>query len=398
MSILEGARVVLCVSGSIAAYKGAELASKLTQAGSQVDTLLTKAATSFVAPLTFEALTARAVYSEAAPMTSEHAITHVRLGQDADVIVFAPATAAAVARLAQGLTDDLATATALASQAPLVIAPAMEPQMLSSAATQANLRTLQERGAHVVPAAEGRLASGRVGRGRLPEPEVLLDAIRLTLGRAGVLKGQTVVVSGGGTREYLDPVRFLGNPSSGKQGVALARAARDRGARVRLVLGTATVEPPYGVDVARVATADEMLVALREAVQGCDALIMNAAVGDYRPQERRETKLKRAGGAVRLELQPTPDLLGELPGDFIRIGFAAESHDHAANARAKLHAKELDAIALNDITKPDRGFGSDTNAVTLITADGLERDVALGSKDEVAEAVLDLVAELLAAG
>jgi phosphopantothenoylcysteine decarboxylase/phosphopantothenate--cysteine ligase len=197
VSILEGARVVLCVSGSIAAYKGADLASKLTQAGSQVDTLLTKAATSFVSPLTFEALTARAVYSEAASMTADHSIAHVRLGQDADVIVFAPATAAAIARLAQGLTDDLATATALASSAPLVIAPAMEPQMLSNDATQANLRTLQERGAHVVPPAEGRLASGHIGRGRLPGPEVLLDAIRLTMGREGVLKDRTLVVSGG---------------------------------------------------------------------------------------------------------------------------------------------------------------------------------------------------------
>ena len=398
MSILDGARVALCVSGSIASYKAVDLASKLTQAGSLVDVVLTASAERFVGPLTFEALTQRAVYTGSLAMTGAHAIAHVELGRSAVVVVFAPATAASLARLAQGLSDDVPTAIALSTSAPLVVAPAMEAHMYAHPATQANVGRLRERGLHVVEPEEGWLASGASGRGRVPPTETLLDAIRLVLGRNGPLRGRSVVVSAGGTREFIDPVRFIGNPASGAQGVALARAARDRGADVRLVLGTGTVDPPYGVDTDQVTSAEEMLAALRGAVDGCDVLIMNAAVGDYRPSVRAEAKLKRGSGSLTLELVENPDLLDQLRGDFLRVGFAAESHEHVANARRKLEARGLDAMAVNDVTQPDRGFEAETNAVAIITRDGQIRETGLTSKEQVAEAVLDVVVELLASG
>ncbi len=395
MRVLQGARVVLCVAGSIAAYKSADLASKLTQAGSAVDVVLTESAAAFAGPLTFEALTQRAVYTGALAMTSDHRIAHVELAQAADAVVFAPATAASLARLAQGGSDDLATAIALATQAPLVVAPAMEPEMYAHAATQANLMTLRERGVHVVAPAEGRVASGAVGRGRLADTETLLDAVRLVLGRAGTLQGRTVVVSAGGTREFLDPARFIGNPSTGAQGTALARVARDRGAAVRLVIGQSRLQPPYGVETTPVTSAAEMLAALRKAVDGCDALVMNAAVTDYRPASASSAKLKRDGEPRALELVENPDLLDGLRGDYLRIAFAAESHNLMENARRKLAAKDLDAIAVNDITRADRGFAADTNAVTIITRSGDAHDTGLCSKDEIAEAVMDVLEGLL---
>ena len=395
MSVLNGARVVLYVTGGIAAYKASDLASKLTQAGSKVDAVLSRAAENFVGPLTFQALTQRAVYSADAAMTAEHEIAHVRLARDADVVVVAPATANGIARLAHGQADDLGSAIALATQAPIVVAPAMEPGMYANPATQDNLATLRRRGVRVIEPASGRLASGAQGQGRLPDTPVLLDVIRETLGRNGPLKDRVLVVSAGGTREYMDPVRFIGNPASGRQGVELARAAIERGATTRLVLGSGTEDPPVSAETTRVESADEMLQALREAVQGCDALIMNAAVGDYRPAVTSDVKLKRGGKPAGIDLIENPDLLQSLPGDFLRIGFAAETNDHLENARAKLHAKELDALVVNDVARSDRGFAAETNAVTIIRPDQPDREIPLSSKAEVASAVLDVVVELI---
>ena len=395
MSVLSGARVVLYVTGGIAAYKASDLASKLTQAGAEVDAVLSRAAADFVGPLTFQALTQRRAYAADAAMTADNEIAHVRLARDADVLAVAPATANAVARLAHGQADDLGSAVALSTQAPIVVAPAMEPGMYANPATQENLATLRRRGVRVIEPDSGRMASGAQGKGRLPETPVLLDALRATLGRNGPLKDRVLVVSAGGTREYMDPVRFIGNPASGRQGVELARAAIERGATTRLVLGSASVDPPAGADTVRVESAEEMLDALRRAVQGCDALIMNAAVGDYRPATTSDVKLKRGGEPAGIDLIENPDLLRSLPGDFLRIGFAAETNDHLDNARSKLRAKGLDALVVNDVAGADRGFAAETNAVTILRPDRPDLEIPLTSKAGVASAVLDVVVELI---
>ena len=395
MSVLEGARVVLYVTGGIAAYKASDLASKLTQAGAEVDTVLSPGAQGFVGPLTFQALTQRAVYRADDAMTAGNEIAHVRLAADADVLLVAPATANAIARLAHGQADDLGSAVALSTQAPIVVAPAMEPGMYANTATQDNLATLKKRGVRVIEPDSGRMASGAQGKGRLPETAVLLDAVRATLGRNGPLKDRVLVVSAGGTREFMDPVRFIGNPASGRQGVALARAAIDRGATTRLVLGSATVEPPAGAETVRVESANEMLEALRTAVDGCDALIMNAAVGDYRPAATSEVKLKRGGEPAGIDLIENPDLLHALQGDFLRIGFAAETNDHLENARSKLLGKELDALVVNDVAGSDTGFAAETNAVTILRPDHPDLEIPLTSKAGVASAVLDVVVEMI---
>ena len=395
MSVLQGARVVLYVTGGIAAYKASDLASKLTQAGTEVDVVLSRAAEDFVGPLTFQALTQRTVYRSGDAMTAENEIAHVRLAADADVLLVAPVTANAIARLAHGQADDLGSAVALSTQAPIVIAPAMEPGMYANPATQDNLATLRRRGVRVIEPESGRLASGAEGKGRLPETPVLLDVLRATLGRNGPLRDRVLVVSAGGTREYMDPVRFIGNPASGRQGVELARAAIERGATTRLVLGSGTVEPPAGAETTRVESAEEMLEALREAVSGCDALIMNAAVGDYRPASISDVKLKRGGEPAGIDLIENPDLLQSLQGDFLRIGFAAETNDHLENARSKLLGKELDALVVNDVAGSVTGFAAETNAVTILRPEHPDLEVPLTSKSGVASAVLDVVVEMI---
>ena len=395
MSVLEGARVVLYVTGGIAAYKASDLASKLTQAGTEVDTVLSPGAQGFVGPLTFQALTRRTVYRADDAMTADNEIAHVRLAADAHVLLVAPATANAIARLAHGQADDLGSAVALSTQAPIVVAPAMEPGMYANTATQDNLETLRRRGVTVIEPESGRMASGAQGKGRLPETAVLLDVVRATLGRNGPLKGRVLVVSAGGTREYMDPVRFIGNPASGRQGVELARAAIERGAKTRLVLGSATVEPPAAAETMRVESAEEMLEALRTAVDGCDALIMNAAVGDYRPAATSEVKLKRGGEPAGIDLIENPDLLKSLAGDFLRIGFAAETNDHLENARSKLLSKELDALVVNDVAGSNTGFAAETNAVTILRPDHPDLEIPLTSKAGVASAVLDVVVDLI---
>ena len=342
MSVLNGARVVLYVTGGIAAYKVSDLSSKLTQAGTEVDVVLSRAAEDFVGPLTFQALTQRTVYRADDAMTADNEIAHVRLAADADVLLLAPATANAIARLAHGQADDLGSAVALSTQAPICGAghgagDVRQPGHAGQPGHAAAARRARDR------AGERANGLGRAGPGPIARDGRVLDVIRATLGRHGPLKDRVLVVSAGGTREYMDPVRFIGNPASGRQGVELARAAIERGATTRLVLGSGTVDPPAGAETTRVESAGEMLKALQDAVQGCDALIMNAAVGDYRPASSSDVKLKRGGEPAGIDLIENPDLLLALQGDFLRIGFAAETNDHLENARSKLLGKELDA-------------------------------------------------------
>lgn len=395
MDNLADRSIVLAVTGSIAAYKAADLASKLTQAGARVDAILTRAATEFITPLALRSLTRRPVFTDMFDPASELAEEHVELARRADVVVVAPATATTIARLAHGLADDLVALTVLATRAPVLVAPAMDGQMFENPATQANLATLRERGFVIVGPAEGRLASGRWGLGRLVETDVLLGAIRQVLGRRGDLAGRRIVVSAGGTREALDPVRYLTNYSSGRMGYALAEAARDRGAQVTLVSAPTALSPPYGVEVVPVGSAVEMRDAIVEACRAADALIMAAAITDYRPVARAEHKMKRTAEGLVLELLPNPDILSSVRGDFVKVGFAAESQDLIENASEKLRRTGAHLFVANDITAADAGFGAETNRVTIIDAGGGVESLPLLSKYEVAHRVLDRVAALL---
>lgn len=389
--------IVLGVTGSISAYKAADIASKLAQVGAMVDVIMTEAATRFVAPLTFRSLTGRPVFSDMFDPQSELAEEHVELARRADAVLVAPATASTIARLAHGLADDLVSLTVLATRAPVLIAPAMDSQMYENAATQANLSLLRERGMTIVGPAEGRLASGRFGPGRLADTDEILGALRQVLGRRGDLAGRKMVVSAGGTREPLDPVRFISNYSSGKMGYALAEAARDRGAEVTLVSTVSTLPCPYGVRIVSVETVAQMRGAVLAACRETDALIMAAAVSDYRPVERASQKVKKGPERLSLKLERTPDFLAEVKGSMVKVGFAAETNDLLANARAKLLDKGLDLIAANDVTAPDAGFGVDTNRVTILDCQGGVQELPLLTKYDVAHRILDRVVALLKA-
>jgi phosphopantothenoylcysteine decarboxylase/phosphopantothenate--cysteine ligase len=392
-----GRRIALGVSGSIAAYKALDLASALTKAGALVDVLLSPSAQRFVTPLAFGALTHRPVLADVFDPDAPEAIEHVALAQAADALVVAPATAHMLAKLAHGLADDPVSLVALATAAPLLVAPAMDAHMWEHPAVQANARTLAERGALVVGPAEGRLASGLVGRGRLEEPAVVLGHLAALLGRDGDLAGRTVVVSAGGTAEPVDPVRVLTNRSSGKMGYALAEAARDRGARVVLVTTPTALPVPAGVEVVSAATAAQMRDAVLAACDGADALVMAAAVADYRPAAPAGQKVKKERSAsLSLALERTEDILAATPRTLVRVGFAAESEDLPTHARAKLEAKGLDLVVANDITEPGSGFGAEENHVLLVGPQGDEALPRL-PKYQVAWAIWDRVAALLAA-
>lgn len=387
--------IVLGVTGSIAAYKALDLASRLTQAGAQVDAVLTYGATNFVTPLAFRSITHRPVVTAAYDPASEFANEHIALARRADLIVIAPATAHCIAKLAAGLADDPLTTTVLATRAPLLIAPAMDGGMYDHPATQENLAKLRQRGVILAGPAAGRLASGLTGMGRLLEPAELLEHITAALGRNGDLAGRTVVISAGGTQEPLDPVRVLTNHSSGKMGYALAAAARDRGARVVLVSAPTALPPPPLVEIIPVQTAEQMAAAVWSAAAQADALIMAAAVADYRPATAAEQKIKKSAAALSLDLEPTPDILAAAQGSFIRVGFAAESENLHENAAAKVQSKALDLIVANDITDTASGFGSDTNRVTLIDRHLQIEQLPLLTKDEVSHRILDRIAQLL---
>jgi phosphopantothenoylcysteine decarboxylase/phosphopantothenate--cysteine ligase len=393
---LHGARIVLGVCGSIASYKAADFASKLTQAGAEVDVVLTDSAQKFVAPLTFRALTGRPVFTDMYDPQSPLAEEHVALARAASAMLIAPASATTLARLAHGMADNMVALTALATTAPVLVAPAMDAQMWAHPATQANVSLLRGRGVIFVGPMEGRLASGHMGLGRLAETDAVLGALRQTLGANGDLAGRRIVVSAGGTHEPLDPVRFIGNRSSGKMGFAIAEAARDRGAHVTLVCGPVALATPYGVSRIDVRTTDDMASAIGHATNGCDALIMAAAPADFRPAAVADQKIKRTGATLSVELVPNADIIGGLNGDFVKVGFAAETEHVAENAAGKIAKKGLDLIAANDVTAPQAGFGHDTNRVTLIGADGVIEELPLLSKYEVGHRILDRVVRILA--
>jgi phosphopantothenoylcysteine decarboxylase/phosphopantothenate--cysteine ligase len=383
---LEGKRIVLGVCGSIASYKAADIASKLTQAGALVDVILTDSAQHFVSPLTFRALTARPVFTDMYDPRSPLAEEHVVLARGADALVIAPASATTLARLAHGMADNMVALTALATTAPVLVAPAMDAQMWEHAATQANVAVLRQRGVIFVGPAEGRLASGHLGLGRLVETDEILGALRQTLGAHGDLSGRRIVVSAGGTQEAIDPVRYIGNRSSGKMGFAIAEAARDRGARVTLVSGPVALATPFGVERIDVRTTEEMAASIGWTTDGCDALIMAAAPADFRAASASDQKIKRTGEGMSIDLVPNSDIIASLRGGFVKVGFAAETEHVLENAAAKIARKGLDFIAANDVTAHDAGFATDTNRVTL----------PLLSKYEVGHRILDRVAALLA--
>jgi phosphopantothenoylcysteine decarboxylase/phosphopantothenate--cysteine ligase len=396
--MLKGKTIVLGVSGGIAAYKAADLASKLTQAGASVRVILTEHARKFVAPLTFEAVTANPVIADMFEAGAEHRINHVALAELADALVIAPATANILAKLACGLADDMLSTTVLAMRRPVILVPAMHTQMWENPVTRENVARLTARGFHLVAPAVGRLASGGYGAGRYPENEVILGQIQRVLGLNGDLAGKLLVVTAGGTQEPIDPVRILTNRSSGKMGCAIAEAARDRGATVTLIhTPSLTVAPPAGVDGQRVETALQMKSAVERACQRADALIMAAAVADFQVATVAAQKIKKRGDRFRLDLVPTPDILAAANGRFLKIGFAAESQNLVKNARLKIAEKKLDLIVANNIAD-DQIFGADTNKVTIIAANGSAENLPLMTKREVADKILDRVVSLLASG
>ena len=388
---LADKHVVLGVTGSIACYKALDLASKLVQAGALVDIIMSYGATQFITPLAFRSLTHRVVVTDTFDPDSEYSVEHVALAHQADVIVVAPATVHCIAKLALGLADDPLTTTIVAAKCPLVVAPAMDGNMFDHPATQANLATLKERGVVIAGPGIGRLASGLSGVGRLLETPELLGHISYAMGKDGDLAGRTVVVSAGGTMEPIDPVRVITNHSSGKMGYALAEAARDRGADVVLVTAPTSLADPALVKVVQVRTAEEMGQAIQEHVTKADALVMAAAVADYRPTETAGQKIKKADDDLNISLAKTTDILKSAKGNFVRVGFAAESQNLVENAKAKVGSKNLDLIAANDITAEGSGFGSDTNKVTLIDRDLAVEELPLLSKYEVSNQILDRV-------
>ncbi|HEX9987938.1 MAG TPA: bifunctional phosphopantothenoylcysteine decarboxylase/phosphopantothenate--cysteine ligase CoaBC [Chloroflexia bacterium] len=396
--MLKGKRIILGVSGGIAAYKVADLASKLAQAGALVDVIMTEGAQRFVTPLTFQALTKRPVRTDIYADWLGEDTGHVGLAHNADLMLVAPATAHTIARMALGLSDDLLCAVYLSTRAPLLLLPAMESGMFLHPATQQHLETLRSRGAVIMQPAEGHLASGATGVGRLPEVPEILASIRRTLGMNGPLAGRRVIVSAGGTQEPLDPVRYIGNRSSGKMGYAIAEEAYYAGADVTLVSGPVALPPPYGVRVANVRTTREMEAAVRREVMDADVLIMAAAVADYAPLEVSEQKIKKTGENLTLMLGRNPDiLLGltdmDLP-NLVRVGFAAETQDLLENARQKLEKKQLDLNIANDAVA---SIGTDTSALTFISKDGNVEQLPPLPKTESARLIVERVALLVQA-
>jgi phosphopantothenoylcysteine decarboxylase / phosphopantothenate---cysteine ligase len=393
MNSVTGKRIILGVCGSIAAYKVAELARSLTLGGALVDVVLTEAARRFVGEATFQALTGRPVLTDMWALPEDGVVGHVSLGQRADAMLIAPATADAIARIAAGMADDLLTTTVLAAGCPVLVAPAMNPAMYASPATQENIATLRRRGIVVLEPAYGRMAEPVVGKGRMPEPAALEGELRALIGRAaGPMRGLRVVVTAGGTHEPIDPVRYIGNRSSGRMGYALAAVARDRGAAVTLISGPTHLPPPPAVALVPVSTALEMQAAVERAIDGADLLIMNAAVADFRPAAAAERKIKKDPGAddgLTLELVRNPDILAGIAGrrELLKVGFAAETHDLMAYAQDKLARKGLDMIVANEAVA---SIGAEDLQATLITEEAVER-LPLLPKERAASAILDAI-------
>jgi phosphopantothenoylcysteine decarboxylase/phosphopantothenate--cysteine ligase len=395
-SPLAGRRVLLGVTGGIAAYKACVLTRLLTQAGATVQVVMTPSATRFVGTDTFAALSGRPAYTEV--WEEPGSVLHVRLARGADVALVAPATANVIAKLSGGIADDLITSTLLEATCPLVVAPAMHSGMWEHPATQANVRALQERGAVVVGPARGPLAAGDEGLGRMAEPEEILAVLEEVASRGRDLAGRRIVVTAGPTWEPIDPVRFVGNRSTGRMGFAVAREAFARGADVTLVVGPGTVEPPEGPRVVRVAAAEEMRMAVLEAAEDADVVIMAAAVADFRPREAAPGKLKKEEGPPKVELVPTPDILaelGEMKGDRVLVGFAAETEDVEAAGRAKLVAKGLDLLVANEVGREGTGFGSESNHAAILSRTGDDESLRDWTKAELAAAVCDRLTKML---
>ena len=437
--VLLNKRIIVGICGGIASYKAVDLVSKLQQAGALVDVILTEHAEDFVRPLTFSTMSHRPVYSDLWEASGRAAETHIALGEEAEVLVIVPATANTIAKLAHGIADNMLTAVALATQAPLVLAPAMYRDMYTHPATQANLAVLRERGAWIIEPEVGRLASGAIGPGRLPDTTILMGAISQVLGRHGDLADRRVVVTAGGTHEPIDPVRYVGNRSSGKMGFALATEARDRGAHVILITGPVALEIPYGVELRKVETAMQMRDAVHSAITGADVLVMSAAVADFRPATPAAHKIKKgsaggsqggggrggeeesggsaegqefdAEGGFSLHLVRNPDILGELAEvdkrdtqitgksevrkRLVRVGFAAETNDLVLYARTKLLSKHLDLLVANDVSRSDSGFGTETNKVSIFHATGAMEDLPVMPKAGVAVAIWERIVPLL---
>ena len=393
---VDGKKVVLGVTGSIACYKAVELCSKLVQGGALVDVILSHGGAQFVTPLTFRSITHRPVVTDIFDVESELSLEHVALAERADIVVVAPATAHTIAKLALGLADDPLTTTVLATAAPVMVAPAMDAHMYDNPATQENVAKLKGRGVTVVGPERGHLASGLSGWGRMVEPAELLGHIAAVLGRSGDLADRTIVVSAGGTLEAIDPVRVITNRSSGKMGYALAEAARDRGAHAILVTTSTALHDPPGVEVHHVESTLEMRDAVAASSKHADALIMAAAVADYRSVAPVKQKIKKGPeDGLTLDLTKNPDILAETQGPKVKVGFAAETRDLLANARQKLVSKNVDLFVANDVTVAGAGFGTDTNKVTILDRNEGIEDLPLMTKYSVAHRILDRVVDML---
>jgi phosphopantothenoylcysteine decarboxylase/phosphopantothenate--cysteine ligase len=399
---VRGRFIVLAVTGSIASYKSIELARRLVQAGATVQVVMSRSATEFVQPLTFQALTYRPVEVEMFQIQDERAAGHVAMGREADVVVVAPATAHVLARLANGMADDLIATTVLATAAPVIVAPAMETHMWQNAATRENVARLVARGVRVVEPESGPLASGDVGPGRLASLERIEAAIAEALSANAALAGRKVIVTAGPTVEAIDPVRFVSNRSSGKMGYAIAQAAKDAGADVTLVTGPTALAAPKGVRTITIESAEEMKDAVLALLPGTDAVVMAAAVADYRPSEVQQRKLKKrdVGSELTIHLTENPDLLRAIvaarPSKTLIVGFKAETGDATAEAARMLREKKLDLVVANDITDPGSVFGSDTDRVTFVSADGAE-PLPLLAKTEVARRLVAKLATRMGA-
>ncbi|NPV29780.1 MAG: bifunctional phosphopantothenoylcysteine decarboxylase/phosphopantothenate--cysteine ligase CoaBC [Firmicutes bacterium] len=395
---MKSKTIVLGVTGSIAAYKAAELASTLVKRGYSVHVIMTRAATKFITPLTFQTLSQNPVYHEMFEPPRDWEISHISLAQRADLVLVAPATANFICKLAAGLADDLLSATILATRAPVLIAPAMNEGMYENPVFQHHMKFLQSFGYSFVEPDTGRLACGVRGKGRLAEIQKIVEAVERILNPKRDLSGKRILVTAGPTREPLDPVRFLSNYSSGKMGYAIAEAARERGAEVILVSGPTDLEPPRGVELVPVETAQEMFDAVVARFPGVDVVIKAAAVSDFRPRAKAQTKIKKQEALV-LELEQTPDILAYLGkhkrGDQILVGFAAETERILHNAEEKLKEKNLDLLVANDLTREGAGFGADTNIAILLYPGGAAVDLPKMTKKELAGVILDAVAKLL---
>lgn len=395
---LTGKEIVLGVTGGIAAYKSAEIVSRLRHSGANVHVIMTRNATEFIAPLTFQTLSANQVVTDTFEAPEYWNIEHVALAKLADIFVVAPATANILAKMASGIADDMLSTTLLATKAQILVAPAMNTGMWTAPATQNNVKVLKERGVRMIGPESGMLACGDEGAGRMSEPEMIVEEICRILSRKQDYAGKKVLITAGATRERLDPVRFITNDSSGKMGFAIAEAARDRGAEVTVIRGSVTAEIPAGIHMIRIESARELYDAMMQKAPEQDVIIQAAAVSDYRPAEQKDRKIKKESGSdLTLILTENPDIakaVGEQkkPGQTL-VGFAAETDNLLKNAKSKLGKKKLDLIVANDVTKPGAGFNVDTNIAVLITSDGSTEE-PLQTKRQLAERILDKVLEI----